>query len=236
MKMGTVVRNHARVSAEMLEQLQGFGSATVHEAMGRTGLMKPYLRPVFSGARVAGNAVTVLVHPGDNWMIHVALELCKPGDMMVVAVSADCTDGMIGDLIATSMVSHGVRGLVIDAGCRDVAELTEMRFPVWSRAISAKGTIKATPGMVNVPVICAGALVEAGDVVVADDDGIVVVRAAEVATALVAARERVEREAKKRAKLRAGELGLDIDHMRSALEKAGVRYYDRLDDVDKENG
>jgi 4-hydroxy-4-methyl-2-oxoglutarate aldolase len=237
MIMGTVVRNHPRVGEDMLEQLQSFGAATVHEAMGRTGLMKPYLRPIFSGASIAGNAITVLVHPGDNWMIHVALEFCKPGDMMVVAVSADCTDGMIGDLIATSMMAHGVKGLVIDAGCRDVAELKAMRFPVWSRAISAKGTIKATPGLVNVPVICAGALVSAGDVVVADDDGVVVVPQTKAASTVAAARERVEREAMKRTKLQAGELGLDIDNMRAALQKAGVRYYDRLEDVaaDKEN-
>jgi 4-hydroxy-4-methyl-2-oxoglutarate aldolase len=232
MKMGTVVRNHARVGIEKLEQLQSFGSATVHEALGRMGLMKPYMRPIFSGASVAGNAVTVLAHPGDNWMIHVALELCQPGDMMVVAVSADCTDGMIGDLIATSMVARGVKGLVLDAGCRDVAELTRMRFPVWSRAISAKGTIKATLGMVNVPVVCAGASASPGDVVVADDDGVVVVPHSQVEVTIIAAGERANREARKRARLQAGELGLDLDNMRPALQKAGIRYYDRLEDVE----
>lgn len=232
MKMGTVVRNHARANVEQLEQLQAYGSATVHEALGRMGLMKPYIRPIFPGAGVAGSALTVLVHPGDNWMIHVALELCQPGDMMVVAVSADCTDGMVGDLIATSMMAHGVKGLVVDAGCRDVAELTRMHFPVWSRTISAKGTIKATLGMVNVPVVCAGSGVSAGDVIVADDDGVVVVPYAQVDVAIAAATQRVDHEAKKRARLQTGALGLDLDGMRPALERAGIRYYDRIEDTE----
>jgi 4-hydroxy-4-methyl-2-oxoglutarate aldolase len=232
MKMGTVVRNRPQVDPEKLALLQGFGVATVHEAIGRLGLMKPHMRPIFPAAAVAGNAVTVLVHPGDNWMIHVALELCRPQDLMVVAVSAECTDGMVGELIASSMLARGVKALVIDAGCRDVAELTRMRFPVWSRAISAKGTIKATLGAVNVPVVCAGAQVCAGDAIVADDDGVVVVPHALVDAAIRAARDRVEREERKRARLQAGELGIDIDQMRPALDKAGIHYYDTLEDTE----
>jgi 4-hydroxy-4-methyl-2-oxoglutarate aldolase len=232
MKMGTVVRNRPQVAEEKLALLRGFGVATVHEAMGRTGLMKPYLRPIFPAEAIAGNAVTVLVHPGDNWTIHVALELCRPNDVVVVALSSDCTDAMVGELIGSSMVARGVIGAVIDAGCRDVADLTRMRFPVWSRGASAKGTIKATLGTVNVPVVCAGAQVHAGDVIVADVDGVVVVPHAQVGAAISASRERVEREQRKRLRLQAGELGLDIDNMRPALEKAGIRYYDTLDDAE----
>lgn len=231
MKMGTVVRNIPRTSQERLKALSEFGVATVHEAMGRTGLMKPYIRPIYPGARVAGNAVTVLVHPGDNWMLHVAAELCREGDVLVVAVSSECTDGMFGELLATSMRAHGVQALVIDAGCRDVAELTEMKFPIWSRAISAKGTIKATLGNVNTPVVCAGALVHGGDVVVADDDGVVVVPHKDVAAAIAASEQRIQKEAKKRERLAVGELGMDIENMRPKLEELGLIYYESLDEV-----
>ena len=233
MKMGTVVRTIPRSTAQQLRELADAGSATVHEAMGRTGLMRPYMRPIYSGARIAGNAVTVLVHPGDNWMIHVAVELCQPGDVLVVAVSAENGDGMFGELLATSYEARGVSGLVIDAGVRDVAELTAMQFPAWSRCISAKGTIKATLGNVNTPVICAGALVHGGDVIVADDDGIAVVPHASVGVTIAAARQRMAREATKRERLAAGELGLDIENMRPALESLGLRYYDTLEDAQK---
>jgi len=233
MKMGTVVRNIPRSSPEELRQLAESGAATVHEAMGRTGIMRPYMRPIYTGARIAGNAVTVLVHPGDNWMIHVAVELCQPGDVLVVAVSAENCDGMFGELLATSFQARGVAGLVIDAGVRDVAELTAMRFPAWSRCISAKGTIKATLGNVNTPVICAGVLVKGGDVIVADDDGVAVVPHAAVGATIAAAQQRLSKEAAKRTRLAAGELGLDIEKMRPTLESLGLRYFDTLEDAEK---
>jgi 4-hydroxy-4-methyl-2-oxoglutarate aldolase len=233
MRMGTVIRNLSRSSPEQLNELASAGVATVHESMGRVGLMQPYMRPIQSGARIAGNAVTVLVHPGDNWMIHVAVELCHPGDVLVVAVSAESDDGMFGDLLATSFKSRGVIGLVIDAGVRDVVDLRQMNFPAWSRYVSARGTIKATLGNVNTPVVCAGVCVNAGDAIVADDDGVVVVPFLKVEATLSAARQRLLRETGKRERLARGELGLDIENMRPALSQLGMKYYDELEDVEQ---
>jgi 4-hydroxy-4-methyl-2-oxoglutarate aldolase len=220
----TVVRQIQRADSDVIAALGEQGVATVHEAQGRSGLMRPYMRPIFPSAKAAGSAVTVSSQPGDNLMLHAAIELCRTGDILVVTTTSESTDGMFGELLAVSARVHGVVGLIIDAGVRDVADLALMDFPVWSRAISAQGTVKATPGSVNVPVVCAGASVRAGDVIVADVDGVVVIPRARAAEVARLGAERVAKEQKTRERLRAGELGLDFYGLRSRLAELGVRY------------
>jgi 4-hydroxy-4-methyl-2-oxoglutarate aldolase len=226
-----VVRNTKRADGNAIGTLAAAGVSTAHEALGRSGLMKSYMRPIWAGASIGGPAVTVLAQPGDNWMIHVAVEQCKKGDVLVVGCTTDNTDGMFGELLATALVARGVIGLVLDAGCRDVKPLKDMGFPVWSKAISAKGTVKATLGAVNIPVVCAGVNVEPGDVVVADDDGVVIVPKKLAAETAGKAQKRMDDENGKRTRLAAGELSLDMYKMREGLAKAGLRYVDSPEDV-----
>ena len=219
-----VVKNVPRPDPALLKHLAELGVATVHEAQGRIGLLAPSLRPIYTGAKASGSALTVLAHPGDNIMLHVAAEVCRPGDVIVVALSSENLDGMLGELLATSFRARGATAVIIDAGCRDVAEMTKMGFPVWSKAVSAKGTVKATLGSINVPVVCGGTIVNPGDAILADDDGVVTVPRSELETVIQAAQQREEREAKVRARLASGELGLDIYNMRPKLEQLGLVY------------
>ena len=221
-----IIRNIKRADADVINTLGEQGVATIHEAQGRIGLLNPYMRPIYPTAKVAGSAVTVSCQPGDNLMIHAAVEVCQPGDVLVVVTTSKSTDGMFGDLLATSCQAHGIRGLIIDAGVRDVADLTTMNFPVWSKAISAQGTVKATPGSVNIDVVCAGAIIRRGDVVVGDIDGIVVVKREDAAEVAQLGQKRLEKEQKSREKLQAGELGVEFYGLRAKLKELGVEYVD----------
>ena len=225
-----IIRNIERTDPGLIKTLREQGVATIHEAQGRTGLMNPYMRPIYATARVAGSAITVSCQPGDNLMIHAAIEVCRPGDVLVVVTTSESTDGMFGELLGTSCQAHGIIGLVIDAGVRDVADLTAMNFSVWSKAISAQGTVKATPGSVNIDVVCAGALVRPGDVIVGDLDGVVVVKREGAAEVVRLGAERMEKERKSRERLKAGDLGVDFYGLRAKLEELGVEYVDKTED------